>query len=395
MKSSLTLLFFVCCSMFVQAQGPANWDQNTAYTHPALVLNGSTTYISVQDVPSGTAITSTSYWTTLDSQVPTTTPTGAESLTTPDASAVSNLSVPTTGADDPDLPNAGSTDVVLRGISTAGYVSSTSKLSGGFTISGGSMSVLATGKGGKEYLSTGSLQDTLNDPSMSLLTLGNSTPLHTNADWSTGSHVSELSSTNFFANYESDDSGLYVSLAAGSYLADVSSSDGDQGGTLVEVYNNYGFFDNTYGSSKLTGISTNGIVNAGSEPGQRMSAAVNIGNFGSDVNATKRIIIMAKWSMGVTSDHLEDPRLEVRDGSGTVIASNNDWSSNNTSVKTAIQTTGLMGGYRDKDAAIILNVAPGFYFMDVYSQDGDSGGSLVEVYDLDLLESIYGWNLGD
>ena len=94
MKPSLILLFFVCCSMFVQAQGPATWDQNTAYTHPALVLNGSTTYISVQDVPSGTAITSTAYWDTLDSQVPTTTPTGAESLTTPDASEVSSLSVP-------------------------------------------------------------------------------------------------------------------------------------------------------------------------------------------------------------------------------------------------------------------------------------------------------------
>ena len=84
--------------MFVQAQGPATWDQNTAYTHPALVLNGSTTYISLQDVPSGTAITSTAYWTTLDSQVPSTTPTGAESLTTPDASEVANLSVPETNS---------------------------------------------------------------------------------------------------------------------------------------------------------------------------------------------------------------------------------------------------------------------------------------------------------
>ena len=98
MKPSLIFLFFVCCSMFVQAQGPATWDQNTAYTHPALVLNGSTTYISLQDVPSGTAITSTAYWTTLDSQVPSTTPTGAESLTTPDASEVANLSVPETNS---------------------------------------------------------------------------------------------------------------------------------------------------------------------------------------------------------------------------------------------------------------------------------------------------------
>ena len=396
MKALVVTSIFLFLASILSAQAPATWSQSSSYSQGDLVINGTTTYKASQDVPANTAITNTSYWSTLDSQVPTETPTGAESLTAPDASAVANLTVPDTNAtDDPDLPNAGSTDVVLRGISTAGYISSTSKLSGGFTISGGSMSVLATGKGAKEYLSTGSLQDTLNNPSMSLLSLGNSTPLHTNADWSTGSHVSELTATNFFANYESDDSGLYVTLDAGSYLADISSSDGDAGGSLVEVYNNYQYFDNSYATSKLTGISTNGIVNNGTEPGQRMSAAITIGNFGSDANATKRIIVMAKFSLGVTTDHLEDPRLEVRNVSGTVIASNNDWSSNADSVKTAITATGLMDGYRDKDAALILNVTPGSYFMDVYSQDGDSGGSLVEVYDLDLLESLYSWNLGN
>ncbi|NBV58094.1 MAG: hypothetical protein EBR72_09935, partial [Bacteroidetes bacterium] len=166
-------------------------------------------------------------------------------------------------------------------------------------------------------------------------------------------------------------------------------------GSLVEVYNNYQYFDNSYADAKLTGISTNGIVNNGTEPGQRMSAAVTIGNTAGTTASTKRIIIMAKYSLGVTSDHLEDPKLEVRNSSNTVIATNDDWSSNAASVKTAITTTGLMNGYRDKDAAIILSVTSGSYFVDVYSQDGDSGGALVEVYDLDLLESIYGWNLGN
>lgn len=398
MKALVVTSLFLFLSSIVSAQAPSAWNQSSAYSQGDLVINGTTTYQASQDVPANTEITNTSYWSTLDSQVPTETPSGADSLSTPDASEVENLTVPdsnSSGTDDPDLPNAGSTDVVLRGISTAGYISSSSKLSGGFTISGGSMSVLATGKGGKEYLSTGSLQDTLNNPSMSLLSLGNSTPLHTNADWSTGSHVSELTATNFFANYESDDSGLYVTLAAGSYLADISSSDGDAGGSLVEVYNNYQYFDNSYADAKLTGISTNGIVNNGTEPGQRMSAAVTIGNTAGTTASTKRIIIMAKYSLGVTSDHLEDPKLEVRDSSGSVIASNDDWSSNAASVKTAITTTGLMNGYRDKDAAIILSVNSGSYFVDVYSQDGDSGGALVEVYDLDLLESIYGWNLGN
>jgi hypothetical protein len=33
--------------------------------------------------------------------------------------------------------------------------------------------------------------------------------------------------------------------------------------------------------------------------------------------------------------------------------------------------------------------------MNVYSADGDSGGALVEVYDLDALEDKYSWNLGN
>ena len=121
-----------------------------------------------------------------------------------------------------------------------------------------------------------------------------------------------------------------------------------------------------------------------------MSAAITIGNLAGTAETSKRIIVMAKYSLGVTSDYLEDPKLEVRNSSGTVIASNDDWSSNPTSMKNAITSTGLMTGYRDKDAAIILNVTVDSYFIDVYSQDGDSGGSLVEVYDLDLLESLYG-----
>ena len=373
-------------------------NQNLAYTHPAIVVSNTVSYVSAQNVPAGTTITSTTYWTPLLGTAPSTDP-GTPPTTEPSTSDsnLSNLTPPEDNStnDDPDLPNAGSTAVVLRGISTAGYISSSSRLSGGFTISGGAMSILATGKGSKEYLSTGSLQDTLNNPTMSLLSLGNSTPLFSNNDWVSGSHVSELTATSFFGNYESDDSGLYITLNEGSYLADISSSDGDDGGCLVEVYNNYGFFNTSYGVAKLTGISTNGIVNSGTEPGQRMTAAINIGNFGTDASATKRIIVMAKWSMGVTSDHLEDPRLEVRDISGTVIATNDDWSNNNSSVQAAITSTGLMGGYRDKDAALILNVTPGSYFMDVYSQDGDFGGSLVEVYDLDILESLYGWSIGN
>ena len=322
-----------------------------------------------------------------------------------DTSEVVNLETPSedtgddgggeSNSDDPKLPNAGSTDVVLRGLSTTGYVSGTSKISGGFTVVGGSMSVLIAGKGAKESLSTGQLQDTLNDPSLDLQKLSGSSWAFqsSNKDWITGSHSSVLTTTGFFDLYENDDSGLYQTLTEGTYLAEVKSSDGDSGGTLVEIYNNYKYFDETHSTAKLGGISTNGIVNAGNEPGERMTAAITVGNvYGTSAN-TKRVIIMAKHSFGVTSDALDNPRLEVRDINNNILWSNKDWISNSQPVKNAITTTGLMNGYRDTDAAVIVNIESGSYFIDVYSEDADSGGALVEIYDLDLYENLYGWNL--
>ena len=78
----------------VYSQGPSSWNSSQSYTHPALVITGTTTYISIQNVPANIEISNTAYWKTLDDLVPNEPPSGSESLTTPDASEVSNLAVP-------------------------------------------------------------------------------------------------------------------------------------------------------------------------------------------------------------------------------------------------------------------------------------------------------------
>ena len=402
--SFISLLFLVPSLLAFQAH-----DQSLGYAHPAIVVSDDVSYISIKTVPAGTTITSTAYWTPLLSTAPDTDP-GDPPASEPTDSNLSNLTPPdVNGTDDPDLPNAGSTDVVLGGISTTGYISGNGgRLSAGFAISGGDMTVLTTGKGAKEYLSTGSLQDTLNDPKMEIKALAGSSwsSQHSDLNWKTGNYFSELDATGFFALYEDDDTGIYETLSANNYLAEITSTDGDSGGTLVEVYETYGYWNATYTGSKLEGISTNGYVRAGNEPGQRMTAGVALRNFGTDVNATKRVIVMAKWSNYVPSndndatndfDILDDPRIEVTDADNNVLAQNDNWGTLPASVKSAIETTGLMSGFReDKDAAVIINLpGNGVYFMNVYSADGDSGGALVEVYDLDALEEKYGWDLGN
>ena len=87
MKALSLTLIFLFLSCILSAQAPETWSQSNTYFQGDLVIDGTTTYQASQDVPANTAITNTSYWSTLDSQVPSETPSGADSLTAPDAPA--------------------------------------------------------------------------------------------------------------------------------------------------------------------------------------------------------------------------------------------------------------------------------------------------------------------
>ena len=105
MKALVVTSLFLFLYSIVSAQAPATWSQSSTYSQGDLVINGTTTYQASQDVPANTEITNTTYWSTLDSQVPTETPSGADSLTTPDASEVENLTVPDTNSSSSSLLN--------------------------------------------------------------------------------------------------------------------------------------------------------------------------------------------------------------------------------------------------------------------------------------------------
>ena len=66
-----------------------------------------------------------------------------------------------------------------------------------------------------------------------------------------------------------------------------------------------------------------------------------------------------------------------------VSGSNNDWKSNDSTQVDAITTIGYMNNFKDTDAALILTLDAGAYLVDVFSEDGDSGKALVEVFDVD------------
>ena len=81
--------YFHLFSLFIFASpfllGFQQHNQSIGYTHPAIVVSGGVSYISLQTVPAGTAITSTNYWAPLLNTAPSNEP-GDPPNTEPDTS---------------------------------------------------------------------------------------------------------------------------------------------------------------------------------------------------------------------------------------------------------------------------------------------------------------------
>jgi hypothetical protein len=75
---------------------------------------------------------------------------------------------------------------------------------------------------------------------------------------------------------------------------------------------------------------------------------------------------------------LADPFLEIHDGNGATIQSNNNWRDNQ---EAGLQSTGLAPS-TNLESAILISVAPGNYTAIVKGAEGGIGNGLVEVYKL-------------
>ena len=134
-------------------------------------------------------------------------------------------------------------------------------------------------------------------------------------------------------------------------------------------------------NSNLGNISTRSFVQTGDD--------VMIGGFIVQGNETKKVIIGA---IGPSSavwdpDALADPTLELHNGAGALIGSNDNWqptiiggiiTSNQVS---DIQNSGHAPA-EASESAIIANLRPGNYTAIVRRVNNTAGVALVEVYDL-------------
>jgi hypothetical protein len=200
----------------------------------------------------------------------------------------------------------------------------------------------------------------------------------TNDDWQTSGQASEIRASGL-APTNPLESAIVATLQPGNYTAIVRGVNNSTGIALIEGYE----LDST--ATRLVNVSTRGRVGVGDE--------VLIGGVilaGSD---SKTVMVRALGPSLGTGAHplagvLVNPVLELHDGSGNLLASNDDWV--NSPQHSAIAATGLAPS-NSLESAILSTLSPGNYTAIVRGANNTTGVGLVEVYDLDPVPTREVW----
>jgi Putative Ig domain len=130
-------------------------------------------------------------------------------------------------------------------------------------------------------------------------------------------------------------------------------------------------------SKNLLNISTRARV----EPGE----AAMIGGFIVQGSTPKKVLVRGLGPSLPITGALSNPVLELYDSSGKLIASNDNWKSNELDILGT-----LLPPSSEREAAILMTLEPGAYTAIVHDAANQPGLSLVEVYDLAAKASLVG-----
>jgi plastocyanin/uncharacterized Zn-binding protein involved in type VI secretion len=287
---------------------------------------------------------------------------------------------PTPTATPPPSPTPGA---VLGNISTRSFVQTGDNVMiGGFIVQGSGTKRVIIRAIGPELGQFG-VPDPLQDPTLELHD-GNGNLIASNDNWQTtiiGGIITQDQVQDIMnsgrAPGDPRESAIIGDLPAGNYTAIVRGVNGTTGVALVEVY------DLATGTSVILGnISTRAFVQTGDN--------VMIGGFIVQGSGEKRVIIRAigpeLGQFGVP-DPLQDPTLELHDGNGALIASNDNWQTTIIGgIITQDQVQDIMNSGRapgdPRESAMLVELPAGNYTAIVRGVNGTTGVALVEVYDL-------------
>jgi hypothetical protein len=259
---------------------------------------------------------------------------------------------------------------VLQNISTRGFAGlGDNVLIGGFIVQGTEPATVILRAIGLS-LSAQGLAGALPDPLITVYD-SNQSQVATNDDWFTSTDAETIASFHLDPP-NSRESALYLTLQPGTYTAVVQSfSDARQPPTpglgLFELYDLH-----TTGG-RAGNISTRGQVFGGDN--------ILIGGFIIGGSEAKTVITRAIGpSLGgaAIANPLADPTMDLRDGNGQLVQSNDDWAQGSDAI--AISADGL-APTNPKESALLATLGPGGYTVTVNGVSGATGVALVEVYD--------------
>ena len=297
--------------------------------------------------------------------VPTATPTPTASPTaTPTSTPTATPTVTVTPSPAPTatpVPASQPLNIATRGRVETGN----NAMFGGFIITGNAEKKVVIRAIGPSLQA--SLPGALTDPVLELRGAEGSL-IRQNDNWRNDpSQASELEA-NKVAPTHNLESAIVATLVPGNYTATVTGKNGTSGVGLIEVYDL-----NESADSKLANISTRGVVQSADN--------VLIGGFilgGANANAEVlvRAIGPSLATVGVNNS-LSDPTLELRDGNGVLLRSNDNWKDQQRTDIEATQIPPTM----DSESAIIADLPPGLYTA-IVAGKGSNGVGLIEVYNL-------------
>jgi hypothetical protein len=161
------------------------------------------------------------------------------------------------------------------------------------------------------------------------------------------------------------DSAIVRSVNPGAYTAVLAGKGGTTGVGLVEVYD----LDLTV-DSKLANIATRGRVDQGDN--------VLIGGTIVVGSGPTTVLFRALGPSTGISNALQDPTLELHDGQGGIIATNDNWRDTQAA---EIEATTIPPN-DPREAAILRQLTPGAYTAIVRGKNNTTGVALVEAYQL-------------
>ena len=234
-------------------------------------------------------------------------------------------------------------------------------LIGGFIITGtGDKNVIVRALG--PSLAAQNVPGALTDPVLELHDQSGAT-IATNDDWK-DTQEAEIEATTIPPTDEHE-SAIVRRLTPGNYTAIVRGKNNGTGVGLVETYG-------LDGTAKVANISTRGFVQTNDNV---MIGGFIILNTGVPANILVRAI--GPSLVGV-ANAMTDPTLELHDGNGTLLASNDNWQDLQ---KSEIEAT-TIPPTDNRESAIVASLAAGNYTAIVRGKNNSTGVALVEAYNI-------------